>query len=255
MNTLNLPINQADIKQIAVFGKEEIGEPTAGLLNTTHNINLIDINQDIYITEFDTDIAWYYILSNKTLSDIPATPFSISIQDAETYGQKITQLAFEKGAVESTLNPGKTSYPVIGYIIFTLRFSIPPKINVLNNISRQDFKNLLKSNNDFDVSSYIPNWSSDMKPRYILHKNAYSKLNLIHIKLINTTSINGHTAFCLFNSLVPQKLNLECIQLIKELLSNNYGKSFNLVGSALVDPYYNDYIKYKKMYLQKKLIK
>lgn len=215
------------------------------------------LDKDLYITQFDVDIPWFTIIGGKLHSDnIPSTSFSISIEDAQEYGNKITKLALEKGALISSLDPRKTSYPIIGHIIFTVRFTSEPKINILNEISRQELINLLKNPfSGYDITSYIPNWVPHRR-RYVLHPSSYSKLNLLHIKLIKTTAVNEHTGFCLFNTLSESgRLKLEHIQLIKELLSNGDGKSFTIqqpIGGSLQDPFYNKYLEFKSKYLLNK---
>lgn len=225
--------------------------------NIQNNNQGIDLmGKNLYITQFDSDIAWFSILGGKSKYKNPSTPFSTSMEEADQYGQKITKLAQEKGGLISSLDFKKTSYPIIGYVIFTVRFLSQPKVNYINKITRHDFINLLKNESDADVTSYVPDWISD-KRRYIFHKNAYQKLQLIHIKLIRTTSIDDHIAFCLFNTLsATDKLNLEHIQLIKELISNGNGKSFplkpSLIESNMRDPFIDQYLQLKTLYLQNK---
>jgi hypothetical protein len=181
------------------------------------------IGKDLYITQFDTDIAWYSILSKDTpfLINAPATVFSTTMEAAELYGKKITELANEKGALVSTLDSTRTSYPVIGNVIFTVRFVSEPKINFLDKLSRQNVTDLLKNDTDYDVTTYVAEWTGER--RFMLHKKGYLKINLNHIKLVRTSQIDQHVAFCLFNAF---KMKLEHIQLIKELINNNNGKSF-----------------------------
>lgn len=213
------------------------------------------LGKDLYITQFDIDISWFTILGGKIIDNIPSTPFSISMEAAQEYGKKITKLAQEKGALISSLDPNKTSYPIIGHIIFTVRFLSEPKVNYVDKISRQDLINLLKNKtNDYDITSYIPNWTSDNR-RYIFHPSAYPKLNLLNIKLIKTTSIDDHIAFCLFNTFSQSgKLKLQDIQLIKELMSNGDGKSFviQITQTNLKDPFNDKYMEYKSKYLLNK---
>lgn len=216
------------------------------------------MNKNLYITQFDTDIAWFSIFKgnfsrNPNISANISTPFSTSIDEAEKYGHKITQLALEKGALMSSLNYKKTSYPIIGHVIFTVKFISKPKVNFMGQISREKLLQILRLNSHkYDVTSYIPNWMSAStlnEIRYIFHPSSYSKLNLIHIKLIKTTSIDEHIAFCLFNALAVNQdmmMTLKHIQLIKELLSNGNGKSFKS------NPYYDKYLKYKTIYLSNK---
>lgn len=249
-------------------------------MNQSTNLENSLLGKDLYVTQFDIDIPWFTILEGQkfeslwsfnwkadSVNPIPSTPFSISLDDAKEYGNKITKLALEKGALLSTLDHNITSYPVLGHVIFTVRFLSEPKINYLDKISRQELANLLKYPNykenssvggsylanPYDVVSYTPNWVSD-KQRYIFYPSAYSKLNLLHIRLIKTTEINEHVAFCIFNThSLYGKLRLEHIQLIKELLSNGDGKSFAVhlsrINENLNDPYYNEYLKYKSKYI------
>jgi len=164
----------------------------------------------------------------------------------------------EKGALISSLDPEKTSYPIIGHVIFTVRLLSEPKINLINEISRQEFVELLKNpSNDFDITSYVPKWISGRR-RYVFHPNSYRKLNIRHIKLVRTTSIDEHTAFSLLTAFSTHgRLKLEHIQLIKELLSNGDGKSFpiqqqSIGGGVLNDPFYDEYLEYKSKYLLNK---
>lgn len=241
------------------INKSEISDNITISDNIPRNVSEEELSllyKNLYITQFDVDIPWFNILGGKLQSNY-STPFSVTIEDAQEFGKKITKLALEKGALISSLNPEKTSYPIIGHVIFTVRLIAKPKINYLGKISRQDLVPLLKNpSNDFDITSYIPNWT-DNKRRYIFHPSSYSKLNLLHIHLIKTTAINEHTAFCLFNMFAESgRLKLEHIQLIKELLSNGNGKSFStqkLLRGSLQDPYYNKYLELKSLYLSNKL--
>jgi hypothetical protein len=235
------------------------------------------LGRDLYITQFDTDIAWYSILGLPHLShaeNAPPTSLSTTMESAQDFGLKITRLALEKGALISSLDPTMTSYPIIGHVIFTVRFIAEPKVNYIGRVSRAKLIEILKNkpnSEGYNITVYVPDWMSSGKsesPRYILHSNSYSKLTLIHIKLIKTTAVNEHTAFCLFNALATaRRLKLEHIQLVKELLSNGDGKSFSSSvrglpsgdlanpkdpAPNLKDPFYDEYLKLKSKYMLNK---
>ena len=220
---------------------------TISQINKPPEINIPNkrFDKSIYVTQFDVDIQWVNIFKNKSSKYIPSTVFSFKLDDAKTYGKKIMNLANEKGAIKSSIDPDKTSYPIIGYVIFELQFKSEPTINYIDKISRDQLAELLKSPPNFDITSFQPDWTSDR--RNILHPTAYNKIVLKNIELIKTINIDEHTAFCLFNNI--NRLNLEDIQLIKELLSNGYGKSF--IG-GLRDPYYKKYLELKSLYLSNK---
>lgn len=213
--------------------------------------------KDLYIVQFDMDIGWYSILSNKKyVGDIPGTSFATTYEACQEHAKRANKLALAKGALVSSLDEEETSYPILGYLIFTVRFKQQPKINSIGKINREQLSELLKkSENEVDVTSYIPDWTASGNRRYVFHSNAYNKMNLTHIDLVRTTTIDDHTAFCIYNSI--SRLNLEYIQLLKELVSNGGGKSFvqkmeNPVPLIGGDPYYQDYLKYKSLYLSNK---
>lgn len=221
-------------------------------------------NTDIYSTHSDTDIAFYTWFSGQSTQSNdtkpnpkskPPVPISLDPETAEKYGNKITKLATEKGAIISPLDKNKTSYPIFGHVIFTLRFNKTPKINNLEEVSRTDIlKKIDESSGEYHMTSYIPNWTQDKTRRYVLNSSAYEILTLKYIKLVPTTKIDTHIGFCLLNGL---GLDVELVQLLRELIVNGNGKSFisdNKIGGhvSMDDPFYPLYLKYKKQYMANK---
>ena len=226
--------------------------------NNNDNKSASLFKKDIYISQFDSDIAWYSAFGMNNFDG--ATPMSLTMENADFVGKKITNLAIEKGAITSTFDNTKTSYPILGYVVFTVRFDTEePKIRTIDTIDRQAFVTLLQNkSNQYDVTSYIPNWiEGGAKRRYVLHQKAFRKLKLVHIKMVKTINIDQHQAFCFYNMLANSgRMKIDHIQLIKELLSNGDGKSFlkpTDLQSTPDDKFYGAYMKYKTIYLQNKL--
>jgi hypothetical protein len=266
--TNHLPLNRETLTE-SVASLADSAEEMAAPVDIVRNQEAVSLaNVDLYVTQLDTDIAWYFVFGNSgdvmTIQPM-ATPFSTNLETAEAFGRKVVTLAQEKGALVSSLDDKLTSYPILGFLIFTIRFIDPPRVNVIGSIGRQELADLLKTTSSgpadqYDVTSYIPTWLSDQR-RYVLHSNAFTKLRLVNIRLVRTNQIDDHIAFCLYNGLSGGKrLGLREIQLIKELMANGDGKSFLPFQSQVVrpvgqaggqDPYYESYIKYKKKYIQK----
>lgn len=186
-----------------------------------------DHDTDLYISQLDVDINWYKIFGKadaSTASTAPSTPFATNIETAKKYGTKLVELAKEKGGITSSLESDKTSYPVLGFIIFTVKFIEKPKIKIINEISRDEINKMIETgSSEFDITSYVPNFSGER--RYVLHGSAYGKLRLVSIYFMKIFDCDEHIAFSLYNSF--GRLKLGDIQLLKVLLSNGNGMSFS----------------------------
>ncbi|AYV83617.1 MAG: hypothetical protein Hyperionvirus9_34 [Hyperionvirus sp.] len=169
-------------------------------------------------------------------------------------------MAYEKGALPSTVDPTRTSYPIHGFLIFSLKFIARPTVKILTKISRDDLAKLLSQPSpSADIIFYTTEWAPEQ--RYIFNPSAYPKLKMVHLKFIKTNDMDLHTVFSFYNSL--ERLKLTDIQLLRVLISNGGGKSFSkpLTGGygdepdsvdtgAVEDPYYKKYQSYKKKYLE-----
>lgn len=214
--------------------------------------------RDFHIVLFDLDIGYHKVFNNNNIN--VGIPFSLNLDNAKKYAKKYVKLALEKGALGSYLPSSKNTYPIHGYLIFTVKFIEEPTTKELTNISREDFNKLLQEpSKSYDVTIYTPNWSNDQ--RYILNPSAYPKLKRVHIKFIKINNLDSHTVFCFYNN--SPSLSLEDIQLLKLLLSNRNGMSYSrptqaagfdeltesLEPGPIGDPYYEKYLKYKRKYL------
>lgn len=227
------------------------------------------LGDNLYITQLDTDIGWFSVFGagGEGGARLPATPFSVTMEGARAFGEKITRLALEKGALRSSLDPEATSYPILGHLIFTVRFSVPPKIDRRESVTRGQLLELLQSPSDASVTSYVPDWISPRERRYVLH-GGYKHLQLVHVALVRSTPIEEHVAFGLYNAFANAgRLKLEHIHLIKQLLVDGNGRSYSppdalplvpfqsQAGGDESDPYYDQYVQYKIKYLVKKKLR
>jgi hypothetical protein len=200
----------------------------------------INANTAIYIAVLDMDIRIVNSFeTNNVTGERPNLKFALDFETAKEYGNKLVEYARKNGYIRSILNPVNqnmiTSYPVLGFLILKATFKSEPVIQNLDEKFKTDIANLEKDNiTSYHISSYnIPN-NSDT--RYMLHQNSYSILDLLEVQLIRlnfeppqNNSILDHFAFASYNSLIASwRMTLDDVSLIKEIIVNGDGKSYNV---------------------------